>query len=237
MSGSNSSDPASAPRVDAEAASPLSFTVHSMPTPDLSTRRTAMGRLKMLLVLAVCASPVIASYFTYFVIRPQGRTNYSEFVTPPREIPAALALRDLKDQPVPATRLRGQWLVIVAAGGACDTRCEAHLVLQRQLIETLGREKDRVDKVWLITDDATPTPALLKAIAGSQPATVLRVSAESLAQWLSPAPGRQIDEHLYFVDPMGHWMMRTPVNPEPAKLKRDLERLLRASASWDQPGR
>lgn len=237
MSGSNSSGPAPAPGADAELVSPLSFTVHTMPTPDLSQRRTASGRLKMLLVLGVCAAPVLASYFTYFVIRPEGRTNYSEFVTPPREIPAALPLSDLSDQPVPAVGLRGQWLVIVTAGGACDARCESHLVLQRQLIETLGKEKGRVDKVWLVTDDATPTPALLKAIGGAQPATVLRVSATELSKWLNPADGRQLDEHLYLVDPMGQWMMRTPPDPDPAKLKRDLERLLRASASWDQPGR
>lgn len=237
MSGSNSSGPASVPSAEADSVSPLSFTVHSMPAPDLSTRRTTSGRLKMLLVLAVCAAPVIASYFTYFVIRPEGRTNYSEFVTPPREIPATLPLHDLKGQAVSATSLHGQWLVVVVAGGACDQRCESHLVLQRQLIETLGKEKGRVDKVWLVTDDAMPTPALLKAIEGSQPATVLRVPAAALAQWLTPAAGHQVDDHLYLVDPMGQWMMHTPVDPEPAKLKRDLERLLRASASWDQPGR
>jgi cytochrome oxidase Cu insertion factor (SCO1/SenC/PrrC family) len=237
MSGSNSSGPGSANSADADLASPLSFTVHSMPTPDLSQRRTTSGRLKMLLVLGVCAAPVIASYLTYFVIRPEGRTNYSEFVMPPREIPAALPLRDLTAQPVSATGLHGQWLVVVTAGGACDARCESNLVLQRQLVEALGKDKDRVDKVWLIADDATPTPALLKAIGGSQPATVLRVPADALAQWLSPADGHQLNEHLYLVDPMGQWMMRTPVDPDPAKLKRDLERLLRASASWDQPGR
>ena len=237
MSGSNSSGPASARSADADLASPLSFTVHSMPAPDLSPRRTATGRLKMLLVLGVCAAPVIASYFTYFVIRPEGRTNYSEFVTPPREMPATLPLTDLSSKGVAAAGLRGQWLVIVAAAGACDARCESHLVLQRQLVETLGKEKGRVDKLWLVTDDATPTPALLKAIGGAQPATVLRVPAAELAQWLSPAEGHQLDEHLYLVDPMGQWMMRTPVEPDPAKLKRDLEKLLRASSSWDQPGR
>jgi hypothetical protein len=36
---------------------------------------------------------------------------------------------------------------------------------------------------------------------------------------------------------MGEWMMRMPATPEPTKVKRDLERLLRASASWDTPGR
>jgi hypothetical protein len=112
------------------------------------------------------------------------------------------------------------------------------LLLQRQLRETLGKEKDRLDKVWLIPDDAVPSPNLLQAInPPGASATVLRVPSAALAQWLNPAEGRQLDEHLYLVDPMGQWMMRTPVDPDPAKLKKDLERLLRASASWDQPGR
>ena len=237
MSGSKSSAPASDPRVGVDPASALGLTVHSMPTPDLTTRRTASGRLKMLLVLAVCAAPVLASYFTYFVIRPQGRTNYSELITPPRELPKTLALRSLAGEPVAATRLHGQWLMVVVAGGACDAPCEKQLYLQRQLREPLGRERDRVDKIWLITDAAAPRPELMAAISAGDPATVLRVDAESLAQWLSPAPGQQLVDHLYLVDPMGQWMMRSPVDPDPAQLKRDLERLLRASASWDNPGR
>jgi hypothetical protein len=39
---------------------------------------------------------------------------------------------------------------------------------------------------------------------------------------------------------MGNWMMRFPAGLDiqsAAKAKRDLDRLLRASASWDQPGR
>ena len=68
MSGSNSSAPGSS-----VAPEPLSFTVHSMPSPALgdTARRTAAGRLKMLAVLAVCAAPVVASYLTYFVFRPE----------------------------------------------------------------------------------------------------------------------------------------------------------------------
>lgn len=237
MSGSNSSTPGSDRSAAPESALPLSFTVHSMPTPDLTARRTASGRLKMLAVLGVCAAPVIASYLTYFVIRPEGRTNYSEFVTPSRELPAALPLTSLAGQPVPSATLRGQWLMVVVANGACDVRCESHLLLQRQLRETLGREKTRVDKVWLIPDEASPRPEVMQAITPGDPTTVLRVPAAALTQWLSPADGHRLDEHLYLVDPMGQWMMRTPVDPDPAKLKKDLERLLRASASWDEPGR
>ena len=70
MSGSNSSVPGSGIVVNVEglhADSPVGLTVHSMPAPRLgdgSARRTSSGRWKMLLVLAVCTAPVIASYLT-----------------------------------------------------------------------------------------------------------------------------------------------------------------------------
>ena len=74
----------------------------------------------------------------------------------------------------------------------------------------------------------------------TQVATVLRVDPVRLSQWLEPASGHQLSEHLYVVDPMGNWMMRFPAGLDlsgAAKAKRDLERLMRASASWDLPGR
>lgn len=51
------------------------------------------------------------------------------------------------------------------------------------------------------------------------------------------APGRRMGEHLFLVDPMGRWMLRSPASPEPSPLKKDLERLMRANAGWDKPGR
>ena len=78
----------------------------------------------------------------------------------------------------------------------------------------------------------------LRAALAAPPATqVLRVNAPDLAQWLTPAPGESLDMHLYLVDPMGRWMMRAPPQVEPTKFKRDIDRVLRASASWDTPGR
>ena len=79
--------------------------------------------------------------------------------------------------------------------------------------------------------DARLQPALAEA-------TVLRVPAEALAQWLPPAGNPQ--DHLYVVDPIGNLMMRFPANMDAAgaaKAKRDLDRLLRASGSWDVEGR
>ncbi len=218
------------------------MTVHSVATPDLSEpaqaaqRRTLSGRAKMLLVLLVCAAPVIASYLTYFVIRPQGRTNYSTLILPTRALPD-LPLQTLASAPVAARSLRGQWLLVVVGPSACATACEQRLFMQRQLREMLGRESDRLEKVWFITDEAPLSPALKEAIGGKAPLTALRVPRDALARWLVPAEGRALEDHLYLVDPMGEWMMRMPPGPDPGRVKRDLDRVLRASASWDLPGR
>lgn len=243
MSGSNSLPPVDTPAAPDE---PLGLTVYDLPSPQATVAadagRTARGRIRMLAVLLVCAAPVIASYFTYYVVRPEGRRNFGELVEPQRPLPALAAMR-LDGQTTPLTALKGQWLLVSVADAGCDAACAKHLYLQRQLREALGKDKDRLDRVWLITGTAPLAPGVQAALASS---TVLRVDATALAQWLQPAAGRQLPDHLYLVDPLGNWMMRfpaidfssTPVDTvSAAKIKRDLERLMRASASWDTAGR
>jgi hypothetical protein len=243
MSGSESSAPAvPVPLPDPGSASPASdaigLTVHSVSLPDVDpARRVRNGRLRMLMVLLACAAPVIASYFTYYVVRPGDRTNYGTLIQPSRSLPSDLSLRTLEGQPVEPASLHGQWLLLTVAASACDAVCERQLYLQRQLPEMLGREHDRVDRVWLLTDDGTPRAELLQAARARTPLTVLRADPAALARWLVPAEGRALAEHLYIVDPMGEWMMRAPADPEPARVKRDLDKLLRASSSWDRAGR
>ncbi len=191
----------------------------------------------MFAVLLVCAAPVIASYFTYYVVRPDGRRNFGALIAPQKDMPAALMATTLEGQAVPLSSLKGQWLLLSTSDAACDAQCETHLYLQRQLREGLGREKDRLDWVWLIQDGQLPFGALQTALQSAQ---VLRVDATALQTWLQPQEGAKLSDHLYVVDPQGHWMMRFPAHLDKAsapQAKRDLERLLRASSSWDQPGR
>ena len=138
---------------------------------------------------------------------------------------------------VPLATLKDQWLLVSVAASACDAACERHLYLQRQLREGLGRDKARLDWVWLVPDNVPVREPLKTAVAQ---ATVLRVNPAQLAQWLAPAPGQELTDHLYVVDPMGHWMMRFPAGvtlPAAASVRRDLERLMRGSVAWDKAGR
>jgi hypothetical protein len=214
--------------------------VHSLPEPSGQLQTAAVdtrgGRLRMLLVMLVCAAPVIASYFTYYVIRPEGRRNFGELIDPQRPLPVVEA-KYLTGESVMLPTLKGQWLFVSVAGGACEAQCQQHLYLQRQLRETLGKEKDRLDRVWLINDDAPVPPEIIPAL---KDATVLRVPPAVLAQWLQAGEGHALNEHLYVVDPLGNWMMRFPagLNAETAlKAKRDLDQLMRAARFWDRAGR
>jgi hypothetical protein len=221
---------------------PLEMTVHSLPQSDVvsnsaaTAERTKAGRWKMLLVLMLCASPVIASYVTYYFIRPEGRRNFGELIDPQRVVPNISATQ-LSGASVNLQTLTGQWLLVSVAGGACDATCQKHLYLQRQMRETLGKEKDRLDWVWLVSDAALVPEVLLPALKG---ATVLRLPAEQITTWIQPAAGQQLADHLYLIDPMGNWMMRFPPGLDAVaakKAKGDIDRVMRASSSWDKAGR
>lgn len=238
MSGSKLSNAAeNSKTVDA----PLAMTVHDLPSPEdvglTDAKRTRNGRMKMLMLLLVCLAPVVASYVTYYFIRPQGSTrNHADLIQPARDLPQAQA-QDLQGGLVQLASLKGQWLIVAVASGACGEDCQKNLYFQRQLREMQGKDKERIDRVWLVSDDAPVADALMPALAQ---ATILRVAPEVLQGWLTPAAGHQLQDHLYLVDPMGNWMMRMPAHldvEKASKVKRDLERLLRASNSWDTAGR
>ena len=219
---------------------PLGMTVYDLPLPaevaQADAKRTSMGRFNMLLVLLACAAPVVASYITYYWVRPEARRNFGELIQPTRAIPRIEAER-LDGTKMVLTELKGQWLLVSVAGAACDAACQQHLYLQRQILVGLGKERPRTEWLWLVNDKAQVPKSLLPAL---EEATVLRIDPQALAQWLQPEANKKLEDHLYMVDPMGEWMMRFPaqLNNEGAlKAKRDMERLLRASASWDLPGR
>lgn len=216
---------------------PLGLVVHSLPTPQESVADARpSGRLKLLAIMLVCSLPVIASYYAYFVVRPQGKAGFGELIAPARPV-EALSATTLEGQVRPLAELKGQWLLVSVQGGACDPVCQKRLFLMRQLRASLGQDKARVDWVWLIPDDAAVDPAMAQPLGD---AVVRRVKPEVLQSWLVPGPGKTVADYIFVVDPMGNTMMRLPAEfdvANSAKARRDLERLLRASVAWDGPGR
>jgi hypothetical protein len=185
----------------------------------------------LLLLVVVCVAPVVASYLAYYALRPDGRTNYGTLVQPQRPLPA-LRLRALDGQPVEVAALRGKWTLVQVDRAACAAACVRKLWNMRQVRLTTGREMERVQRAWLIVDDAPLDIATMREFDGTR---LLRADADELAGFLALPPGSadtpapQVTDHVWLIDPLGNQMLRWPRHEDPNRMKRDLEKLLRAS--------
>ena len=179
------------------------------------------------LLLAVCVAPVIASYTAYYLMPPSGRTNYGALIEPQRPLPE-LTLRRLDAKAVPAASLRGSWLMVQVDGGACDAACEKKLWQMRQVRLTTGKDADRVQRVWLIVDDAPLATAVIREFDGT---LFLRARSDEVAAFLPlPAePAAKLADHIWLIDPLGNLMLRWPRDADPNRMKKDLIKLLKAS--------
>jgi len=185
------------------------------------------GRWKLLLVVAVCAAPMIASYFTYYVIKPESRTNYGTLLDP-REYPIpSLGSTALDGKPAKLEDYKGKWVLLQVAGGDCDDACKTRLFAMRQLRLMQGKEMERIERVWLITDAKPLDTMLMREYDGTD---MLRVDPKLLKAWLPTDAGTSVEDHLYMIDPRGNLMMRFPKDADPNKVKKDISKLLRASS-------
>jgi hypothetical protein len=199
---------------------------------DAQTRR---GRLQMLFLLLACAAPVIASYFAYYVFKPEGgKTNFGTLVQPVQDVNPAWF-----DIP-----FNGKWTLLVARpAGECTIKnesCLEALFLMRQLRIAVGRESGRVQLVWVNTDGKPVDPEVLLAYdektAGFQ---ILNLPADPKLKsefdtWLNrDGAGQKIQ----LIDPSPAKMMVFPVTNSPKEfgsIKKDLEKLLRLNRKGEQ---
>ena len=116
--------------------------------------------------------------------------------------------------------------MVMIDSGACDAACQEKLYQTRQIRTMLGKERERVERWWLITDQVIPSHDL---IALHPDLKLLFVANKSLEN-LPLQPGATLADHVYLIDPRGHLMMRYPPKPDPMKIKKDLDKLLKASS-------
>lgn len=184
------------------------------------------GRWKLFAVMAICAAPVIASYLTYYVIKPEGRTNYGTLLDPRAYPMPPLGSISLDGQPATLDAYKGKWIMLQVNGADCTQTCKTKLYDMRQLRLTQGKDMDRIERVWLVTDKEPLETFVLREYDGTH---VLRVDPAALKAWLPAEEGTTPADHLYMIDPLGNLMMRFPKDADANKIKRDLGKLLKAS--------
>jgi cytochrome oxidase Cu insertion factor (SCO1/SenC/PrrC family) len=202
---------------------------HQPAEPNASTTIAAKkaGRKMLFLVLLVCAAPIIASYFTYYVLKPEKRNNYGTLLDQRAHPLPAMPTTTLDGRPLALEQFKGKWVLLMTGSGACARSCQDQLLKMRQLRLMQGKEMDRIERVWLITDNMSLDTTLIRAYDGTR---MLRADGAAVKAWLPVDAGTTTDEHLYVIDPLGHLMMRFPTNPDNRKVYKDIYKLLKASS-------
>ncbi len=171
------------------------------------------ARRTLILLALVCIAPVVASYGAFYFWKPARGTNYGELLVPTPWQPKGLASADgVAFDPAP---LRGHWVMAYVASAACDQSCRNKLWIMRQVRTAQGKEMDRVERVWLLTDGGRPDPALLAEHPGLRVVNAREAALEA--------------GQIQLIDPLGNRFMRYPAEPEPKRMIKDLERLLKYS--------
>jgi hypothetical protein len=190
--------------------------------------QTRRGRIQMLLLLLACAAPVLASYFAYYVIKPEGgKTNFGTLVHPALEANSAWFN-------VP---LQGKWTLLIARpAGECqiqDQKCIEALFLMRQVKVAVGRESGRVQLIWVNLDGKPVDPEVAKAydeqVAGFKVVS-LPSDPKQRTEFLEWLNREGAGDQIQLLDPSPAKMMLIPVTNSPkefAAIKKDLEKLLR----------
>jgi hypothetical protein len=182
------------------------------------------GRRKMLLIALLCAAPVVAAWLAYYVWPPHKQTNYGDLL-PVRPLPES-RLELLEGKPFRFASLKGKWVMVSIDSGDCNAACQNKLLIMRQLRLMQNADMDRVERVFLISDELPLTTMLIREFDGTHMA---RVRDAKFADYF-PA-GDSPEKHVYLVDPYGNLMLRFPADPDPARMKKDLQQLLKAQGA------
>ena len=181
-----------------------------------SSRRK--GRLILLAIVAIGLSPLVAALYFRYVSPPEVKATLGRPLDP---VPLPFEfLQHLDGTALEHPEVSGKWLVIFAAPGGCDERCQHTLYLTRQARTAQGRNMDRVDRLWLVTDATAPATGLM---AAHPDLVLIKATDAKVLQVLGESEGR----HINLVDRRGLVVYRYSDDPEPQAFIRELGKLIR----------
>jgi hypothetical protein len=192
------------------------------------------GIWQMWLIVIIFAAPVVASYTSFYWLKPAGgKTNYGQLIYPVQTAP--------EDSLKPI--VYGKWTLLLARpAGTCvsdEEHCVKVLFFIRQLRASLGKEIGRVQIIWVNSDNSQVSQELQNAydekVAGVKIFSVPEdaVRKKQFFEWLNQ-DGHQ--DNIQLLDPTGSRMMIFPSNVEELnfkKMQKDLNTLLK----WNPTGK
>jgi hypothetical protein len=178
--------------------------------------------LQLLLVALVFLGPLVVAAWLYNQGEshaPSGRTNHGELLEPIINVSTSLSSAG-----IPEKKNHG-WLLVYANTASCDDPCRSALYTYRQARLMLGKEMDRVRRVFLHGDTLPDTVFLAEEHPG-----LITIEDSSLDGLLNNKQPADLPAGGYFlIDPHGNLVMYFRPDLDPAEMVDDIKHLLRLS--------
>lgn len=186
------------------------------------SRPAKSGRLQLALIAAVFLGPLLIAAWLYFgggSLAPEGRSNHGALLEPiiniGEQLPDSALIPLYEDS----------WVLVYANEQACDEPCRESLHTLRQSRLMLGREMDRVARVFLHGDTPPDTVFLSAEHAGLN--TIQDADLSNLLNYKKPT---ELPEGGYYlIDPLGNLVMYFRPDIDPSDMVDDIKHLLRLS--------
>ena len=116
----------------------------------------------------------------FYVWPPEDTVNYGELIEP-RVLPD-LPLATAGGAPFRLSQLKGKWVLVSIDRATCDAYCELKLVYMRQLRLTQGKNRERVERLWLVVGEEPPRQrvAVVRRIQRDGPDAALDLEVHQL---------------------------------------------------------
>ena len=182
----------------------------------MNDARRRAGRRQFLLVAAVFFGPLVLAAWLYYgaALRPGTVSNHGALLEP---------IVNLKDElPQLALLEDPRWQLVYVNAGPCDEPCREALYTLRQSRLMLGKDMDRLRRVFLHGDSAPDTLFLADEHEG-----LITLQDAGLRAILDDRkPGHLAAGGYYLIDPHGNLVLYFAPGTNPRDMVDDIEHLL-----------
>jgi len=188
----------------------------------MSNPNRASSRALLLMIAAVFFGPLLFAGWLYYkgeLVQPIGRTNNGALLEPVTNL-----VDVLPDSPL-YEHNPGYWLLTYQNRGDCDEGRRRGLYTTRQLRRMLGKEMDRVRRIFLHGESLPDTVFLADVQKG-----LISLRDEDLSELLDQKrPIGLAAGGYYLIDPHGNLVMYFHPDLDPGDIIDDIKRLLKLS--------
>jgi len=176
---------------------------------------------------------------TYFYMNRDSfefeKNNYGTIISPLKQV-ADIKLKTLENTNFSFSSLKGKWVMVSIGSSYCEELCQKNMYHMRQIRKAVGKDRDKVERVFLLTD-MSDIELFKNKITEYHGMHVIQSTDDEYNKFLSSFSfkhkdsneAQNITDGIFFIDPLGNYMMGYPSGADATKILSDLQRLLKVS--------